>query len=179
MVWCIGGLWDWSIGARVCKWSNVSIGVHSLANRAEDLFLQWKNWCPMFFGVFFVCRRDVSSGYWLKVFWFDSDSGLSPVQSQPVILCFKNSALPFSNNLLTINTYIHANVLKRDLHLYIPNILNRYNGFKPLTHWDRDKMAAISKTAFSNVFSCQKIGSFWFKFHWNLFIRSQWTWQQH
>ena len=48
-----------------------------------------------------------------------------------------------------------------------------------LPHWDRDKMAAILKTTFSNVFPCMKIAVFWFKFHWNLFPRVQLTTLQH
>ena len=34
-----------------------------------------------------------------------------------------------------------------------------------LSHWGRDKMAAILKTIFSNVFPCMEIVVFWFKFH--------------
>ena len=51
-----------------------------------------------------------------------------------------------------------------------------YNG---LTHWDRDKMYAISQTTFSSVFSW--MGIFWFrlKFHWSLFPRAQLTIFQH
>ena len=44
-----------------------------------------------------------------------------------------------------------------------------------LTHWDRDKMAAISQTIFSDVFSWMKSVVFWLKFHWSLFLRVQLT----
>ena len=43
-----------------------------------------------------------------------------------------------------------------------------------LTHWARDKMAAISQT-FSNAFSCIKMYEFRLKFHWSLFSKVQLT----
>ena len=48
-----------------------------------------------------------------------------------------------------------------------------------LTHWGRDKMDAISQTAFSRPFSSMKIVVFWLNFHWNMFARIQWTIIQH
>ena len=44
-----------------------------------------------------------------------------------------------------------------------------------LTHWGRDKMAAISQTTFSSAFSWMKTFEFWLRFHWSLFIRVQLT----
>ena len=40
-----------------------------------------------------------------------------------------------------------------------------------LTHWGRDKMAAIFQTTFSNGFSWMKMYEFWLTFHWSLFLR--------
>ena len=37
-----------------------------------------------------------------------------------------------------------------------------------LTHWGRDKMAAIFQTTVSNAFSWMKLYEFWLKFHWSL-----------
>ena len=48
-----------------------------------------------------------------------------------------------------------------------------------LTHWDRDKMAAIFQTTFSNAFSWMKMHEFQLRFHWNLFLRVQLTIFQH
>ena len=48
-----------------------------------------------------------------------------------------------------------------------------------LTHWGRDKMAAISQTMFSNAFSWMKIYKFRLGFHWSLFPRVQLTISQH
>ena len=44
-----------------------------------------------------------------------------------------------------------------------------------LTHWGRDKMAAISQTTLSNAFSWMKMFEFRLKFHWSLFLRVQLT----
>ena len=48
-----------------------------------------------------------------------------------------------------------------------------------LPHWGRDKMADISQTTFSNVFSSMKMFEFRLKFHWSLFPRVQLTKFQH
>ena len=42
-----------------------------------------------------------------------------------------------------------------------------------LTHWGRDKMAAISQTTLSNALSWKKMLEFRLKFHWSLFLRVQ------
>ena len=56
-------------------------------------------------------------------------------------------------------------ILASHLHLTL------YNVSVSLTHWDRDKIEAISQTTFSSASSCMKIFDFWFKFHWSLFLR--------
>ena len=48
-----------------------------------------------------------------------------------------------------------------------------------LTHWGRDKMAAIFLTTFSNAFSWMKMLEFLLRFHWSLFLRVQLTIFQH
>ena len=48
-----------------------------------------------------------------------------------------------------------------------------------LTHWGRDKMAAISQTTFSRAFSWMKMFEFRLKFHWSLFPNVQSTIFQH
>ena len=47
------------------------------------------------------------------------------------------------------------------------------------THWGRDKMADIYQTTFSFAFFFQKIYEMGWGFHWNLFLRFQWTIFQH
>ena len=54
-----------------------------------------------------------------------------------------------------------------------------YMYLAPMTHWGRDKMAAVSQTMFSNTFSLMKIYEFRLKFHWSLFLRFQLTIFQH
>ena len=48
-----------------------------------------------------------------------------------------------------------------------------------LTHWGRDKMAAVSQTTLSNAFSWMKMSEFRLRFHWSLFLRVQLTIFQH
>ena len=48
-----------------------------------------------------------------------------------------------------------------------------------LTHWGRDKMAAISQTTLSNTFYWMKMLYFRLKFHWSLFLRVQLIISQH
>ena len=44
-----------------------------------------------------------------------------------------------------------------------------------LTHWGRDKMAAVSQTTLSNAFSWMKMSEFRLRFHWSFFLRVQLT----
>ena len=44
-----------------------------------------------------------------------------------------------------------------------------------LTHWGRDKIAAIFQTTFSNAFSWMKMFKFRLRFHWSLCPRVQST----
>ena len=65
-----------------------------------------------------------------------------------------------------------------------PNILDCWNfawiiSHNLLTHWGRDKMAAISQTTFSSAFSWMQTFEFWIKFHWDLFAKVQLTTWQH
>ena len=57
--------------------------------------------------------------------------------------------------------------------------VKKLNSLTPLTHWGRDKMAAIFLTTFSNEFSWRKMFEFRLRFHWNLFLRVQLTIFQH
>ena len=49
----------------------------------------------------------------------------------------------------------------------------------PLTHWDRDKMAAVSQKTLSNAFSWMKMLEFRLRFHWSLYLRVLLTIIQH
>ena len=63
----------------------------------------------------------------------------------------------------------------------IPPVLINWNPRHEviLTHWGRDKMAAIFQTTFSNAFYWMKLYEFRLKFHWSLFLRVQLTISQH
>ena len=50
---------------------------------------------------------------------------------------------------------------------------------RQLSHWGRDKMAAIFQKTFSNAFSWMKMFKFRLRFHWSLFPRVQLTIFQH
>ena len=48
-----------------------------------------------------------------------------------------------------------------------------------LTHWGRDKMAAIFQSTFWNAFSWMKMYEFCLRFHWSLLLRFELTIYQH
>ena len=48
-----------------------------------------------------------------------------------------------------------------------------------LTHWDRDKIAAILQTTFANVFSLMEMCEFGLRLHWRLSLRFVFTVFQH
>ena len=48
-----------------------------------------------------------------------------------------------------------------------------------LTHWGRDKMAAVSQTTVWNAFSWMKMYQIWLRFHWSVIRREQITIFQH
>ena len=54
-----------------------------------------------------------------------------------------------------------------------------YSHPSSLTHWGRDKMAAIFQTTFPNEFSWLKMYEYRVKFHWSLFLRVQLIISQH
>ena len=61
---------------------------------------------------------------------------------------------------------VHSKTILRSVQTWLS-----YN----LTHWGRDKMAAIFQTKFSNAYSWIKMLTFLLRFHWSLFPRVQLT----
>ena len=53
--------------------------------------------------------------------------------------------------------------------LYFIVVMSWVGLYDLLTHWGRDKMAAIFQTIFSNAFSWMKMYEFQLRFHWRLF----------
>ena len=70
-------------------------------------------------------------------------------------------------------------VYKLENYICMGNSMCREMDVIPLTHWGRDKMAAIFQTTFSNAFSWMKMNKFWLRFHRSLFPRVQLTIFQH
>ena len=66
-----------------------------------------------------------------------------------------------------------------DLYNVLLPILREYQIHVYLTHWDWDKMAAISQATFWSAFSWMKMYEFRLKFHWSLFPVVQLTIFQH
>ena len=95
-----------------------------------------------------------------------------------MILCqqFYSLVVPISPESQFIPTSLDIEILKAAVILsavcrwIIRNQdLQRPVPFAPtLTHWGRDKMAAIYQTIFSNVFSWMKMYKFRLRFHWSL-----------
>ena len=78
----------------------------------------------------------------------------------------------FSEILSEIDTFSFKQIhLKMSSGKWRPYCL----GLNVLTHWGRDKMAAISQTTFANGFSGMKMYEFLSTFHWSLFLEAQLT----
>ena len=60
-----------------------------------------------------------------------------------------------------------------DIHIALDDFINWKIIDNLLTLWGRDKMAAILLPTFSKAFAWIKTISFWFKFHWNVFLGVQ------
>ena len=66
------------------------------------------------------------------------------------------------------------------MHINVPRSQRQWNPNQSLlTHWGRDKMAAIFQTIFSNAFSWMQMYKFWLRFHWRLLPGVQLTIFQH
>ena len=78
----------------------------------------------------------------------------------------------------TLKMYSH-NISSTDLgYIQDPNLIINVPA-DVLTHWGRNKMAAILQTIFSNSFSWMKMYESRLKLHWSLFPRAQLTIFQH
>ena len=136
-----------------------------------------------------------------KVTIIVSDNGLSSGRRQAIvwnnaeILLIEPLGTNFSGILIEIHTFavkkmhlkmssgkwrpfcLGLNVFKFDF--FLSNQCEMITGYTSLTHWGRDKMAAIIQTTLSNAFSWMKMLEFRLKFHWSLFLRVQLTRFQH
>ena len=75
------------------------------------------------------------------------------------------------------HVYVHpCTQCDQDSQLNMPMVWFGFVSFllyKLLTHWGRDKMAAISQTTFSYALIWIIMYEFWLRFHWGLFLRVQ------
>ena len=117
----------------------------------------------------------VTHKYIGKLIIIGPDNGLSPGQRQAIILTNAGIMLirplgtNFSEIFIEIQIFslkkIHLKMLSAKCYQFCPSL-------NVLTHWGRDKMAAISQTTH---FLKKKISEFRLKFHWSLFLRVQLT----
>ena len=93
-----------------------------------------------------------------------------------------------SSGVMTLETSLAANcnvwrIANTFIKIWDPgNLIGfLYQGhwIKRLTHWGRNKIAAISQTTLWNAFSLMKMHNFRLKFHWSLFLRFELTIFQH
>ena len=150
-------------------------------------------------------KRWVGPVKFLCVIMFDISkirpkSVLSPVKAQKFSWCLKKAIIAADNDSLPVQQqaiiWTNAALLSVGLlGMYFSEIwikihkvsVRRMNfkmsanwcpfclGLNVLTHWGRDKMAAISQTTLSNDFFRMKMFEFRLRFHWNLFPRPQLT----
>ena len=117
-----------------------------------------------------------------KLITIVSDNGLVPVWRQ--VITWTNAGIlligPFRTHFSEILMVIHTFPFKK---MHLKMLTGKWwpfcLGVNVLTHWGRDKMAAVSQTTLSNAFSGMKMLEFWLRFHWSLFLRVQSTIIQH
>ena len=85
------------------------------------------------------------------------------------------------NQIWQLSQYFAKHWTSRCLYCnkYQDSVSRPPRGRDVLTHWGRDKMAAISQTTLSNTFSWMKMLEFRLRFHWSLYIRVQLTIYEH
>ena len=99
---------------------------------------------------------------WLRLDTYSTLQGLTPAG-----LYLRNSAKLCLGILIMLRPH------------YCHGISNHWQLDSLLTHWGRDKKAAIFQTTFSTAFSWMKMLKSWLKFHWYLFLSVQSTIFQH
>ena len=112
-----------------------------------------------------------------KIIVISSDNDFSPGRCQAII--WTNAWIllngPIGTNFSEMLIKICTCSIKK-MHLKMSAIWRRcYLGLNVLTHWGRDKMAAIFQTIFSNGLSWMKMFEFWSIFNWSLFPRVHYT----
>ena len=103
---------------------------------------------------------------------FSNENNIYVYCSDLLIFLWRNNHLPCQLNIeLDTLKWLLAHVLSAKWQA----VARDWN----LTHWGRDKMAAIFQTTFSNEFLWMKMYEFRLSFHWSLFLGFQLTIFQH
>ena len=129
-----------------------------------------------------IIDETLLSSYWEFLFRSNKASLYSWIQlylTQHVLeltyIILGQMVMRLSIFIMGIPTLIRRHIcIMRALMYSVECIFNRI-----LTHWGRDKMAAVFQTTFSNAFSWMKMYEYWLKFHWSLFLRVQLTISHH
>ena len=79
--------------------------------------------------------------------------------------------------IYTLKDFNHGLLMNKIKFIWTYKALYAQGGMErhSLTHWDWDKMGAISLTTLSNAFSWMKMLELSLKYHWSLFLRDQLT----
>ena len=172
---------------RISNFPIISISINNFHDRV--LCCQPTNMPTSIFG-WLVCNYCATSWFWWKVGWAlwygDAFRGITKSRDRPWTIQWKCMWI-----------YVYQFIHKCGPPLHYPPTMTYKPSTSPrvladmsvmntlivlricLTHWGRDKIAAISQTTFSNAFSWMKMFEFRLKFHWSLFLRVQLIISQH
>ena len=111
--------------------------------------------------------------------WGDESEAVAPIIWLFQIVDAQKEEVFFPDLLITVRSYVSFKEMWFQIVTIYFILCNAFSGsfwkHVALTHWGRDKMAAISQTMFSNAFSWMKMHELWLRFHWGLFLRVQLT----
>ena len=137
---------------------------------------------PLFIECIFNCAHPD------HLLWVQNISKNSPWDKATKHVPFTN--MPLYVNLFFFSRIIHNETFIHKLHPKYSQSLWSYSdclihdawrcdSLSQLTHWGREKIAAIFQTTFSNAFSSVKMYEFPIRFHWGLFPIAKLTIFQH
>ena len=112
---------------------------------------------------------------WIYAINFENSSAIN------VYVMLKHRMECFPSPAVSGFAWLHA-VLEYFVPIRYPHqqpLSDWWHSAQLLTHWGRDKMAAIAQTTLSNAFSWMKMLEFRSKSHWKLFMRVPITIFQH
>ena len=86
---------------------------------------------------------------------------------------FETLSLPLWRHCNGWSRFLITSRLPHDVIPYYIRDPKNLTALQIITHWGRDKIAAIFQMTFSNAFSWMKTNEFRLRFHWSLFVRVQ------